>query len=101
MSLETELALEKERVLFVQAPVSNATIIIMSLLLFLVLHNRVDSFLLTIMVVGALILSGLRILIWYLHRIKPEKMTTQRWLQSYTAVTGLLGFIFGSAYIFG
>ena len=38
MSLDTELALEKERVLFVQAPASNVAIIVMSMLFFIVLH---------------------------------------------------------------
>ena len=96
-----ELAQEKERQLFVQAPVSNITIVAMSLIAFLLLSGKVNNGWLFVYLFSILIMSGIRLAIWFMHRQHPQRFTTEKWINIYTVSTGVLGVVWSSLYLFG
>lgn len=98
---EAKLAQEKERILFLQAPVANFTIILMAVAVLFVFENRVNAEYLVTWVVFVILFSALRMLIWLAHKLKPEMQSTRQWVFSYTSFTGWLGIIFGLCFLFG
>lgn len=100
-SFDTRFAQEKERILFMQAPVANITIIIMAMVVLFVFDGRVDARYLNLWVFFTVLFSCLRLLIWAIHEYKPEMQSTRQWILSYTSFTGWLGLMFGLCYLFG
>ena len=96
-----ELALEKEQHLFVQAPVSNITIIALSLIGLLLMFGRVNTNFLILWFSSMLVMTGIRLAIWFRHRQKRDQFTPEKWINIYTVVTGVLGLGWSSLYIFG
>ena len=84
-----------------QAPAANVAIIVLTILFFIVLSDRVDIFILSFWAFSVLALAGLRTIIWFYHKIKPGRFTTLQWINIYTLVTALLGLGFGGAYLVG
>lgn len=99
-NFESELVQEKERILFMHAPVANTTIMIMAFVVFFVFNNRVDFLYLSLWVLFVLLSVGLRMFIWIAHRFKHEMQSTQQWIFIYSTFTGLLGLVFGLCYLF-
>lgn len=98
---KSELLQEKERILYMQAPVANITIMIMAFMVLFIFYNRVDFHYLSLWVLFVTLFTGLRMFIWMAHRYKPEMQNTRQWVLTYTAFTGWLGLMFGLCYLFG
>ena len=96
-----ELELEKEQHLFVQAPVSNITIVAMTSIGLLLMFDRVNTNLLILWFVSMLIMTGIRLAIWFSHRQNQGRFSTKKWINIYTAATGVLGLVWSALYLFG
>lgn len=96
-----EISLEKEKSVFVQAPVSNITILVMSSIAFFLIYDKVNIQFLILWFVAMFLMAGLRLVIWIKHRLNPARFSTERWILIYTVTTGLLGLVWSSLYLFG
>lgn len=82
---------EQVRLLYMQAPVSNIVIILISLLYYFILQPRLNSNILLLWTLTLLITASYRMALWYLRRIKPESRSAASWLNSYLIGSGLVG----------
>jgi len=85
------LAGEQVRHLYMQAPVSNATVLAIALLFYFILSPLVDSGLIGFWVLALYGTAGLRLGLWYLHKSRPEARPAQAWLKYYLIGSGLMG----------
>jgi len=82
---------EQVRLLYMQAPVSNIVIILISLLYYFILQPRLNSNMLLLWTLALLITASCRMSLWYLRRIKPESRSAASWLNYYLMGCGLTG----------
>ncbi|MET0048942.1 MAG: EAL domain-containing protein [Sedimenticola sp.] len=82
---------EQARILYMQAPISNATIFIIAALFFYVLSSRVESNLIGFWTAALYITALIRFGMWYAHRKWHNSMPPLTWLNLYVAACGLVG----------
>ncbi|MES9959752.1 MAG: EAL domain-containing protein [Sedimenticola sp.] len=82
---------EQARILYMQAPISNATIFIIAALFFYVLSSRVESNLIGFWTAALYISAFIRLGMWYAHHKRPNSMPAQTWMNLYVAACGLVG----------
>jgi len=82
---------EQVRLLYVQAPISNSVIIIISLLYYFLLQPRLDTGQLLLWLVLLLITASYRLYLWYHRKNGMEARSPESWLNRYLLGCGLVG----------
>jgi diguanylate cyclase (GGDEF)-like protein/PAS domain S-box-containing protein len=82
---------EKARLLFQQAPISNATVIVVASLYYLLLDSRVDAPVLKYWVIALCLSATIRMALWWWRERKPEIRNARQWLHLYLAGSVLVG----------
>jgi|GEM_PF-6244178 len=82
---------EQTRLLFLQAPISNATVFGVALLFYFFISHHIESILAIIWVAALYFSASVRLLLWYLHKIRPSILSTKGWLSSYVFGCALVG----------
>ncbi len=85
------LAGEQARILYMQAPISNATVFAIALLFYFVLSLQVESDLIGFWVFALYVSASIRLCLWYLRRSRPESLPAETWLRYYLIGCGLVG----------
>lgn len=94
-SFADQLITQKVRALYLQAPVSNLTVLAIAVLFFLLLNGRLDAGLLgawTLLMIAAA--SG-RLLLLFWYRMAESERSDRFWLQMYTVGSLLVGISWG------
>ncbi len=92
------LAEEQVRILYMQAPASNATVFTISLLFFFLLHSRIESELINYWVLALWFSAAIRLTLWYLRKTNPSRWPAESWLRYYLIVSGLVGLSWSLVY---
>ncbi len=92
---------EKVSVLYLNAPVTNVSIFIISTCFYFFMQHKLDADYLLLWLFFILLSAGIRLLLWWLQRNSPERWSQQQWLTLYTLATGLVGLVWASLYILG
>ena len=82
------IAEEQTRILFQQAPISNATVYAVATLFYFILIPHIDSGIVEIWVVSLFATATFRLALWLLRQREPQKMSTTQWQRAY--LTGCL-----------
>lgn len=82
---------EKARLLFQQAPISNATVIVVASLYYLLLEPRVDTTVLKYWLIALCLSATIRMALWWWRERKPEIRNARQWLRLYLAGSTLVG----------
>lgn len=82
---------EQVRLLYMQAPVANATIITIATLFNFILGSRVESGLVGYWVLALYLSATIRLGYWYLHKTRPELLSAKSWRRHYLFGTALAG----------
>ncbi len=82
---------EQVRILYMQAPVSNATVLVIALLFYFILSSLVESALVGFWVLALYGTASLRLGFWYLYKTRPDAWPAQTWLKCYLVGSGLMG----------
>jgi diguanylate cyclase (GGDEF)-like protein/PAS domain S-box-containing protein len=101
VDFEQKLIHEKERLLFLQSPTANITLLIIAVLSYFGLQGRVPNDSLLTWSVAVVLMGCIRMLVWYLHKHKPDLQTPLQWIHIYTYVTGWVGLTFGLCFLYG
>ena len=91
---------QKVRVLYVQAPASNLTVFAISVLMFLVLHNRLDPVLLGAWAALMWVAATFRLFLWYRRKHHDEAASNRTWLRLYTIGSASVGISWSLIYLF-
>ena len=91
---------EQVDTLFMQAPVSNITAILIGLLYFTALKNYLDPVLLSYWILFLSATALHRIWLWWEYKNKPDVCETSTWLKKYTLSSTLIGVAWSAIYIF-
>ncbi|AGF77310.1 PAS domain S-box [Desulfocapsa sulfexigens DSM 10523] len=89
---------ERVRLLYMQAPVSNTVIFLVSFLYYSLLQPRLDSPLLLVWLLALFVTASYRIGLWYLRKKRPELRSSSGWLVSYCVGCGLVGVAWSLVY---
>jgi diguanylate cyclase (GGDEF)-like protein/PAS domain S-box-containing protein len=82
---------EQGRLIYMQAPVSNISVLTISLLFYFILSPRTDSPLVGYWVFFLYLTACYRLFLWYWRRKKPEARTPFRWFHHYIFASALVG----------
>ncbi|MEJ1355566.1 MAG: EAL domain-containing protein [Candidatus Sedimenticola sp. (ex Thyasira tokunagai)] len=85
------VAREQTRILYMQAPVSNITVIVIATLFYGILSSRVESSLIGYWTVALYITALFRLLLWYRHYKTPEWLSNSAWMNLYIFACALVG----------
>ena len=91
---------QKVRVLYLQAPTSNLTVVAISILFFFVLRDRVDANLLGAWAGLMCAAAAFRLFLWYRHRYHSEATSNRYWLRHYTIGSVIVGVSWSLIYLF-
>ena len=89
-----EAALIKDEVvniLYMQAPISNSVVIVIALIYYGILQERLESGLIDLWVVLLVMAAIYRMHLWLLHRHKPAARPITSWLNHYVLGCGMVG----------
>lgn len=89
---------EQVRRLYMQAPISNATVFFIALLFYFVLAPKTGSPLLVLWVAALFTTAGIRLALWYLHRTRPGRVSDRKWLLYYVVASALVGVAWSLVY---
>ncbi|MCG7906782.1 MAG: hypothetical protein JAY95_09655, partial [Candidatus Thiodiazotropha taylori] len=89
--LETLIAEEQTRILFQQAPISNATVFAVATLFYFILIPHIDTGIVEIWVVSLFAAASFRLALWWLRKRDAQKMTTIQWRRAYLLGCLLVG----------
>ncbi|MEW8625019.1 MAG: EAL domain-containing protein [Candidatus Thiodiazotropha sp.] len=82
-SVKKLIAEEQTRILFQQAPISNATVYAVATLFYFILIPHIDSGIVEIWVVSLFATATFRLALWLLRQREPQKMSTTQWQRAY------------------
>ncbi|MEW8505331.1 MAG: EAL domain-containing protein [Candidatus Thiodiazotropha sp.] len=85
------IAEEQTRLLYLQAPVSNATVYAVTLLFYFLLKSHIDSGILEIWVLALFATASIRLALWLMRKRNPQKRTVEQWQHSYLLGCLLVG----------
>ncbi|NEV62641.1 EAL domain-containing protein [Thiorhodococcus minor] len=94
------LTAEQVRALYVQAPISNLTVVVVSTLYFLVLRSHLDTFPLLGWTLLMWLAAGYRLVLWSLHRKDGGKTPPALWLRRYRDACFAVGCAWSLATLF-
>ena len=81
--VETLIAEEQTRILFQQAPISNATVFAVATLFYFILIPHINTGIVEIWVVALFLAASFRLALWWLRKRDTQKMTTIQWRRAY------------------
>lgn len=82
---------EQTRILFQQAPISNATVYAIAILFYFLLNTHIDSGIVEIWVLALIVTASFRLLLWLLRKYNLQKWTALQWRRSYLIGCLLVG----------
>lgn len=82
---------EQTRLLYQQAPISNATVFAVALLFYFLLSPHIDSGMLEIWVLALFGSASFRLILWAMRKGNPQKLSNAQWLQAYLVGCLLVG----------
>ncbi|MES9879100.1 MAG: EAL domain-containing protein [Candidatus Sedimenticola sp. PURPLELP] len=82
---------EQARIIYMQAPISNITVIVISTLFYFVLTSRVDDQVIGYWTAALYISALIRLTLWYLRTKRPEMAPDTTWLNLYITACALVG----------
>ncbi len=91
---------EQVRFLYMQAPVSNIVVILISLLYYYILQPHLNSNMLIVWTLTLLLTASYRMYLWYLRKNKPDAKSAASWLNCYLIGCGLVGGAWSLVYPF-
>lgn len=92
MAEQSELLIpDQVRALYLQAPVANLTIVVISLLYFLLLRTRLGTELLLAWTAGMWITAGYRLALWHRHQRRGPDPSPAIWLRRYMLASFWVG----------
>lgn len=89
--LHTLVAEEQVRILFKPALISNLTVYAVALLFYLLLKQFIDASIVGIWVLALCVTAGVRLLLWYMQKNHPRRLTAKGWLWAYMVGSLLVG----------
>jgi len=102
LSLEdTYISSEKIRLIYLQALLSNLTILVVAIIYFFILKDKVDESALTQWFFSICALAVYRLILWLLYRKISNKKTDLYWFIQYILPTGLVGLAWSYIYLLG
>ena len=84
--------------IYLQAPVSNGTILFIALLSFFILKNYSDSVLHVIWPSIMVVVAIYRLFLWYQRKSSADSQTASYWIHHYILATIIAGFSWGSLF---
>ena len=96
-SITTE---EQVRFLYMQAPISNIVVILISLLYYYILQPHLNSNMLLLWTLTLLMTASYRMYLWYLRKNKPDAKSAASWLNCYLIGCGLMAGAWSLVYPF-
>ncbi len=90
-AINTLIAEEQTRILFLQAPISNATVYAISTLYYFLLDSHIDSEVLNIWVLALIATASFRLVLWMMRKNRPQMWTILQWRRSYLIGCLLVG----------
>lgn len=91
---------EQVRHIYMQAPVANIVVILISLLYCYILQPHLNSKKLLLWTLTLLIIASYRLYLWYLHKNRPDEKSAAGWLNCYLIGSGLMGVAWSLVYPF-
>ncbi len=88
------------RLLYMQAPISNSSVIIISFLFYFILQPRFNSNLPLLWLIMLLVTASYRMYLWHSQKNQPEVRSTASWLNCYLIGCGLVGVSWSLIYQF-
>jgi diguanylate cyclase (GGDEF)-like protein/PAS domain S-box-containing protein len=85
------IAEEQTRILFQQAPISNATVYAIATLYYLLLDSHIDPGMLNTWILVLTASASLRLVLWVMRKNRPQMWTTLQWRRSYLIGCLLVG----------
>lgn len=82
---------EQVRLLYMQAPVSNGVVILISVLYYSLFSSQLDLTLATIWLILLMLSASYRMSLWYLWKKAPERASPQKWRTLYLIGCGMMG----------
>lgn len=86
--------------LYMQAHISNMSIVIISLLFYFILEPRLNSNLPLVWLIALLLTASYRMYLWRSQKVRPETRSTGSWLNCYLIGCGLVGVSWSIIYPF-
>ena len=86
--------------LYMQAPISNSVVILVSILFYYLLQPRLDSPMVSLWLFLVLMSASYRLFLWYRQKNKPETKSSKSWLTHYLIGCGMLGVSWSLIYPF-
>ncbi|MEJ2394967.1 MAG: EAL domain-containing protein [Candidatus Thiodiazotropha sp.] len=90
-TLKAIFAEEQTRLLYQQAPISNATVFSIAILFYFLLKPHIDSAIIEIWVAALFATASFRLTLWLIRKRNPERMTNAQWLRIYLIGCLLVG----------
>lgn len=91
---------QKVEALYMQAPISNATVFVISSLFYFALQGHLDPGLLGLWVLLMWSAAGYRLVLWQVHRRRAETKSSDFWLRHYTLGSVLVGGSWSAIHLF-
>ncbi|MES9990822.1 MAG: EAL domain-containing protein [Candidatus Thiodiazotropha sp.] len=82
---------EQTRILYQQAPISNATVVAVALLFYFLLKNHIESGFLAIWVLALIVSASFRLALWFMRNRNPDRLSNKQWKWSYLVGCLLVG----------
>lgn len=82
---------EQTRLLYQQAPISNATVFVIAILFYFLLAPRIDSGIVELWVLGLFAAASLRLALWLARKRRPQSRSNRQWLLAYLVGCLLVG----------
>ena len=82
---------EQTRLLYEQAPISNATVFAVALLFYFLLSPHIDSGMAEVWVLALFGSAGFRLILWAIRKGNPQKRSNAQWLRAYLVGCLLVG----------
>ncbi|MEJ2465972.1 MAG: EAL domain-containing protein [Candidatus Thiodiazotropha sp.] len=90
-TLKAIFAEEQTRLLYQQAPISNATVFSIAILFYFLLKPHIDSAIIEIWVAALFATASFRLTLWLIRKRNPKRMTNAQWLRIYLIGCLLVG----------
>lgn len=96
----SKMAKEQVKLLYLQAPVSNLTIIGIGLLFFLIMQDQLSILLMATWTVVLTLSAVIRLLLWYFWKNASHHFSSKQWLSHYIVASGVVGLCWCGLYLF-
>ncbi len=91
LSQSSFTAEEQVRMVYMQAPISNGVVVLISILYYFILKPHLNSNLLVFWMVALLLTASYRMYLWHSQKVRSEARSPDSWLRLYLIGCGLVG----------